>query len=97
MIRLLTTIWFVVSTPQATAQIAVPKGYSVGDIIVIDPVLCRVTEFVPPEPIPTMCQKYVELGQWRGFLPDYGPWCINPMEGKDEAVIREECERSTDD
>ena len=93
MIRLLATIGFVLVTAQTYAQIVVPKGYSLGDIIVIDPVLCQVTEFLPPEPIPTMCQKYVDLGQSRGFLPDYGPWCVNAMEGKTEAIIREECEQ----
>lgn len=93
MIRLLFAIGFVGAVTKASAQITVPKSYAVGDIIVIDPVLCQVTEFVPPEPIPTMCQKYVDLGQSRGFLPDYGPWCVNAMEGKTEAIIREECEQ----
>ena len=93
MIRLLFAIGFVGAVTKASAQITVPKGYAVGDIIVIDPVLCQVTEFVPSEPIPTMCQKYVDLGQSRGFLPDYGPWCVNAMEGKTEAIIREECEQ----
>ena len=97
MIRLVSGIGVALVCIQTLAQITVPKGYSVGDIIVIDPVLCQVTEFVPPEPIPTICQKFTELGQSRGFLEDYGPWCVNAMQGKTEVVIREECERTTED
>lgn len=97
MIRLLTASGCVLAIAQASAQVVVPKGFSIGDIIVIDPVLCLVTEFVPPEPIPTMCQKYTESGQSRGFLADYGPWCVNSMEGKNEATIREECERPSEE
>ena len=41
-----------------------------------------------------MCQKFAELGQSKGFFEDYAPWCINSMEGKDEATIREECEQT---
>ncbi len=97
MIRLLLAIWFATAAVQAAAQRTVPKGYAVGDIIVIDPVLCRVTEFDLPEPLPEMCKKYKELGQSKGFLPDYGPWCINSMEGKTEEIIREECEGPTEE
>lgn len=97
MIRLLTAAGCVLVHAYASAQVAVPKGYSFGDIIVIDPVRCRVTEFVPPEPIPTICQKFTELGQSKGFLDEYGPWCVNAMEGKTEVIIREECERTTQD
>ena len=57
MIRLLLGIWLVAAAVKASAQITVPKGYSVGDIMVIDPVLCRVTEFDLPEPLPEMCKK----------------------------------------
>ena len=97
MIRLVSGIGVALVCIQTLAQITVPKGYSVGDIIVIDPVLCGVTEFDLPEPLPEMCEKYFQLGQSRGFLPDYGPWCINSMEGKTEEIIREECERPTED
>ena len=97
MIRLLLGIWLVAAAVKASAQITVPKGYSVGDIMVIDPVLCRVTEFDLPEPLPEMCKKYTELGQSRGFLLGYGPWCVNSMEGKTEEIIREECERPTEE
>lgn len=62
------------------------------EVIVIDPALCAAAEFTPPEPIPTICQKYAELGQSKGFLSDYGHWCVIAMEGKTEAIIREECE-----
>ena len=92
MVRLLLAIWLVVAAVKVSAQITVPKGYSVGDIMVIDPVLCRISEVDLPEPLPEMCEKYTELGQSRGFLPDYGPWCVNSMEGKTEEIIREECE-----
>ena len=91
--RLSAGIPFLFVTAQLAAQIAVPKGYAIGDIIVIDPILCQVVEIDLPEPLPEMCQKYAELGQSKGFFEDYGPWCINSMEGKDEATIREECER----
>ena len=97
MTRLLTAVGFVLASVHASAQITVPKGYSVGDIIVIDPILCGVTEFDLPEPLPGMCEKYIELGQSRGFMPDYGPWCINSMEGKTEEIIREECERPAEE
>ena len=97
MTRLLIGMGVFLVAAHSSAQVAVPKGYSVGDIIVIDPVLCQVTEFVPPEPIPTICQKFTELGQSRGFLDDYGSWCVNAMQGKNEVVIREECERTTED
>ena len=96
MVRLLLAVGFVAGAAQASAQITVPKGYSIGDIIVIDPVLCGITEFDLPEPLPEMCERYTALGQSRGFLPDYGPWCINSMEGKTEEIIRDECERPTD-
>ena len=86
---------FVLSAAHTAAQITVPKGYAIGDIIVIDPILFQVMEFDLPEPLPEMCQKYAELGQSTGFFEEYGPWCINSMEGKDEATIREECERPT--
>ena len=94
---LLTAVGFVLASCHASAQITVPKGYSVGDIIVIDPVLCGVTEFDLPEPLPEICKRYIELGQSRGFLSDYGPWCINSMEGKTEEIIREECEGLTEE
>ena len=97
MIRLLLVFGFVAAFAQAFAQITVPKGYSVGDIIVIDPVLCGVTEFDLPEPLPEMCKTYTELGQSKGFLPDYGPWCVNSMEGKTEEIIRKECERPAEE
>ena len=97
MIRFLVATCFAFAAAQPFAQITVPKGFSIGDIIVIDPVLCRVMEVDLPEPLPEMCQRYAEQGQWRGFFPDYGPWCINSMEGKTEEIIREECERPTED
>ena len=97
MIRLPIAIGFVLVAAQVCAQFTVPKGFSIGDIIVIDPVLCGVMEVDLPEPLPEMCQRYAEEGQSRGFFPDYGPWCINSMEGKTEEIIREECERPTED
>ena len=97
MTRSLIAVGLVLLVANAFAQITVPKGYAVGDVIVIDPVLCGVTEFDLPEPLPEMCQKYTELGQSKGFLDEYGPWCINSMEGKTEAIIREECERQTEE
>ena len=97
MVRLLSAVSCILISAHAFGQVAVPKGYSFGDIIVIDPVLCRVTEFVPPEPIPTICYEFTELGQSKGFLDEYGPWCVNAMEGKTEVIIREECERPAED
>ena len=95
MIRFIAVTSLLLGAAHTAAQITVPKGYAIGDIIVIDPILCQVMEFDLPEPLPEMCQKYAELGQSKGFFEDYGPWCINSMEGKDEATIREECERPT--
>ena len=95
MIRLPIALGFVLAAAQVCAQFTVPKGFSIGDIIVIDPVLCRVMEVDLPEPLPEMCQRYTQLGQSRGFFPDYGPWCVNSMEGKTEEIIREECEEPT--
>ena len=56
----------VATPPLASAQIEM----ALDDVIVIDPALCGVTGFTPPEPIPTVCQKHAELGQTRGFLSD---------------------------
>ena len=95
MIRLLTAVMLqnfflqVATTTLAIAQIEM----ALEDVIVIDPALCAVVEFTPPEPIPTICQKYAELGQSKGFLSEFGHWCVIAMEGKTEAIIREECER----
>jgi hypothetical protein len=95
MIRLLTAILLpylfiqVMTITVAFAQVEM----ALEDVIVIDPALCAVVEFTPPEPIPTICQKYAELGQSKGFLSDFGQWCVIAMEGKTEAIIREECER----
>ena len=95
MIRLLTAVLLpsvfiqVAITPAALAQIEM----ELDDIVVIDPALCEIAEFMPPEPIPTICQKYAELGQGRGFLSDVGHWCVISMEGKSEASIREKCQR----
>ena len=83
----------VTNTPVAFAQVEM----ALEDVIVIDPALCAIAEFTPPEPIPTICQKYAELGQSKGFLSDYGRWCVIAMEGKTEAMIREECERSAEE
>lgn len=83
----------VTTTPVAFAQVEM----ALEDVIVIDPALCAIAEFTPPEPIPTICQKYAELGQSKGFLSDYGRWCVIAMEGKTEAMIREECERSVEE
>lgn len=83
----------VTTTPVAFAQVEM----ALEDVIVIDPALCAIAEFTPPEPIPTICQKYAELGQSKGFLSDYGRWCVIAMEGKTEAMIREECERSAEE
>ena len=77
----------VTTSPVASAQVEM----ALEDVIVIDPALCAVAEFTPPEPIPTICQKHAELGQSKGFLSDYGHWCVIAMEGKTEAIIREEC------
>jgi hypothetical protein len=97
MIRVMLAVGFVLASAQAFAQLTVPKGYSVGDIMVIDPLLCGVTEFDLPEPLPFICKTYIELGQSRGFLTDYGPWCVNSMEGKTEEIIRQACERNTEE
>ena len=83
----------VTTTPVAFAQVEM----ALEDVIVIDPALCAIAEFTPPEPIPTICQKYAELGQSKGFMSDYGRWCVIAMEGKTEAMIREECERSVEE
>ena len=83
----------VTTTPVAFAQVEM----ALEDVIVIDPALCAIAEFTPPEPIPTICQKYAELGQSKGFMSDYGRWCVIAMEGKTEAMIREECERSAEE
>ena len=99
MVRLPTRVLFlnlfmqVATFPLASAQIEM----ALDDVIVIDPALCGVTDFTPPEPIPTVCQKHAELGQTRGFLSDYGPWCLVAMEGKTEADIRAECEQPIED
>ena len=77
----------VTNTPVAFAQVEM----ALEDVIVIDPALCAIAEFTPPEPIPTICQKYAELGQSKGFLSEFGHWCVIAMEGKTEAIIREEC------
>ena len=99
MIRLLTTVLLlnlfisIAISPIAFAQIEI----ALDDVIVIDPALCGVTDFTPPEPIPTVCQKHAELGQTMGFLSDYGPWCLVAMEGKTEADIRAECQQPIED
>ena len=61
---LLNLVMQVATSPVASAQIEM----ALDDVIVIDPALCGVTDFTPPEPIPTVCQKHAELGQTRGFL-----------------------------
>lgn len=99
MIRLLTTVLLlnlfisIAISPIAFAQIEI----ALDDVIVIDPALCEVNDFTPPEPIPTVCQKHAELGQTRGFLSDYGAWCVVAMEDKTEADIRAECEQPIED
>ena len=99
MVRLPTRVLFlnlfmqVATFPLASAQIEM----ALDDVIVIDPALCGVTDFTPPEPIPTVCQEHTELGQTRGFLSGYGPWCVIAMEGKSEAVIRANCQQPTED
>ena len=90
---LLNLVMQVATSPLASAQIEM----GLDDVIVIDPALCGVTGFTPPEPIPTVCQKYAELGQTRGFLSDYGAWCVVAMEGKTEADINAECEQPIED
>ena len=99
MIRLLTVVLLqslciqVATTTLAFAQIEM----ALEDVIVIDPALCAFAEFTPPEPIPTICQKYAESGQSRGFLSDVGHWCVIAMEGTNEARIREECQVTAED
>ena len=83
----------VLITPKAFAQIEM----GLDDIIVIDPALCRITDFAPPEPIPTVCQIHAERNETRGFLSGFGPWCVIAMEGKSEAAIRQECQQPTDE
>lgn len=90
---LLNLVTQVAISPLASAQIEM----ALDDVIVIDPALCGVTGFTPPEPIPTVCQKHAELGQSRGFLSDYGAWCVVAMEGKTEADINAECEQPIED
>ena len=95
MIRSLTTALLLnlflqmATSPLACAQIEM----ALDDVIVIDPALCGVTDFTPPEPIPTVCRRHAELGQTRGFLSDYGAWCVVAMEGKTEADIKAECQQ----
>ena len=86
---LLNLVMQVATSPLASAQIEM----ALDDVIVIDPALCGVTDFTPPEPIPTVCRRHAELGQTRGFLSDYGAWCVVAMEGKTEADIRAECQQ----
>lgn len=99
MIRLRTAVLLqnlsilVATTSIAFAQIEM----ALDDVIVIDPLLCTVAEFTPPEPIPTICQKHAESGQSTGFLADVGHWCVVAMEGKNEAAVREECHRPAED
>jgi len=99
MIRLLTAVLVkslfiqVATTTLAFAQIEM----ALEDVIVIDPTLCAVVEFTPPEPIPTICQKYAESGLSRGYLSDVGHWCVIAMEGTTEAGIREECQVTAED
>ena len=99
MIRLLTALLLqnffiqVATTTLAFAQIEM----ALEDVIVIDPALCAFAEFTPPEPIPTICQKYAESGQSRGYLSDVGHWCVVAMEGTTEAEIREECQVTPED
>lgn len=83
----------IATTTVAFAQIEM----TLDDIIVIDPALCAIVEFTPPEPIPTICQKHTELGQSRGFLRDFGQWCVVAMEGKNEAAIREACHQPAEE
>lgn len=83
----------VATFPLASAQIEM----ALDDVIVIDPALCGVTVFTPPEPIPMVSQTHTELGQTRGFLSGYGPCCVIAMEGKSDAVIRAECQQPTED
>ncbi len=90
---LLNLVTQVANSPLASAQIEM----GLDDVIVIDPTLCGVTDFTPPEPIPTVCQQHAELGQTRGFLSDYGAWCVVAMEGKTEADIKAECEQPIED
>ena len=99
MIRLLTVVLLqslfilVATTTLAVAQIEM----TLEDVIVIDPALCAIVEFTPPEPVPTICQKYAESGQSRGYLSDVGHWCVVAMEGTTEAEIREECQVTPED
>ena len=99
MIRLRTAVLFqnlfilVATTTVAFAQIEM----TLDDIIVIDPSLCAVADFTPPEPIPTICQKHAESGQSTGFIADVGHWCVVAMEGKNEAAVRQECHRPAED
>ncbi len=92
-VLLLNLFMQVAISPVAFAQIEM----AFDDMIVIDPALCRVTEFTPPEPTPTVCQKHAELGQTRGLLSDFGPWRVTAMDGKSEAVIKQECQRPTEE
>ena len=83
MIRFLVATWFAFAAAQPFAQITVPKGFSIGDIIVIDPVLCRVMEVDLPEPLPEMCQRYAEQDSGGGFflitaLGVSTPWRAKP-------------------
>lgn len=91
--QLLNLFMQVATFPLAFAQIEM----ALDDVIVIDPALCEVNDFTPPEPIPTVCQKHAELGQTRGFLSDHGAWCVVAMEDKTEADIRAECEQPIED
>lgn len=90
---LLNLVMQVATSPLASAQIEM----ALDDVIVIDPALCGVTDFAPPEPIPTVCQIHAERNETRGFLSGFGPWCVIAMEGKSEAAIRQECQQPTDE
>ena len=57
MIRFIAVTSFVLCAAHTAAQVTVPKGYAIGDIIVIDPNLCQVMEFDLPEPLPEMFKQ----------------------------------------
>ena len=52
MIRFIAVTSFVLGAAHTATQITVPKGYVIGDIFVIDLILCQVVEFDLPEPLP---------------------------------------------
>ena len=96
MIRLVAGIGVALVCIQTLAQITVPKGYSVGDIIVIDPIALWGYGFDLPEPLPKCARSICSWVNLEASWLTTGLGVLT-LEGKTEDVIREECERPTED